>query len=359
MSLEGAANEENKEINPNPAEGSTPAVGDEGNQGGGEGLANSAIIPDAVVTEPSEEAILKFFNTKGRSVEKLDDLFVEKIKEVNPYADVNDELKQILAYNKETGRGVSDYFKLQENIDDRPLVDLALEKAAKEAGGSFSKEDLTAFLEDSLGVDLSGELTPAETIKLTKFVKDYRDQLKTDQEKYKTPLAKAPENNAAGEEIITLPNGQKVEKSVFEEHEKSRQTYLENTKVAVDSVASTSLKVEFDNNGTKEELTYGYDFDENDKLSMLALSEDTDQTIDKLFRTATGFDHQGFVKAIWRLDPINWEKEVAAIANKARAEAIESIMKTGNNVNFDRNGMPAQPGNPNVRIVPVKELLNR
>jgi hypothetical protein len=355
MILEGTSSEENVENN-----GGTPEEVIIANEGAnGEGLNPASATEEVVVPEPSEESIKKFFASKGRTVEKLDDLFIEKIKEVNPYADANEELKQMLAYNKETGRGVSDYLKLQENIDNRPLVDLALEKAAKEAGGSFSKDDLTAFLEDSLGVDLSDELTPTETIKITKYVKDYREQLKADQEKYKTPLAKAPETIEQGEEMITLTDGQKVTKSAYEAHEKSRNEYLEITKVAVDSVASTSLKVEFDNNGTKEELTYGYDFDENDKISMLALSEDVDLTVAKLFRTEKGFDHQGFVKALWRLDPKNWEKEVSAIANKARAEAIESVMKTGNNVNFDRSGMPAEQGNPNVRIVPINELLNR
>lgn len=356
MSLEGAANEENKENNPNPAEGSNPIVNPIVIDG--EGSANPAITPDVII-EPSEESILKYFNANGRSVEKLDDLFVEKVKEVNPYEDANDELKQILAYNKETGRGVSDYFKSQEDIDKKPLVEVAIAKAAKEAGGTFSTEDLTAYLEDHLGVDLSGELTPAETVKLTKYVKDYKEEYKADQEKYKIPVAKAPENNANGQELITLPNGQKVEKSVLEAHEVLHQAYRKDIKAAVDSVAGTSLKIEFDNNGVKEELTYGYDFDENDKINMLALSEDVDQTVDKIFRTEAGFDHQSFAKALWRLDPKNWEKEVAAIANKARAEAIESIMKTGNNVNFNRDRMPAQPGNPNVKIVPIKELLNR
>jgi hypothetical protein len=323
-----------------------------------------AVIPaDApapvLETEPSEESILKYFTAKGRTVEKLDDLFEEKFKEVNPYADTSDELKHILNYNKETGRGVSDYFKLQEDIDKRPLVDLALEKVKAETGMDLSKEDLTEYLEETLGVDLSDELSSIDKIKLTKYTKDYKAQLIADQEKYKTPLAKATENNPAGEEMIVLPNGQKVEKSVFEAHEKSRQAYFQDIKVAVDSVASTSLKIEFDNNGTKEELTYGYDFDATDKQSMLALSEDVDQTVAKLFRTEAGFDHQGFAKAIWRLDPNNWEKEVAAIANKARAEAIEEVMKMDNNVNFNRNSMPAKPGNPNVKIVPVNELFNR
>lgn len=325
-------------------------------EGSGEGNANVEQV------EPSEESVIKYFAAKGRTIEKLDDLFVEKEKivEVNPYENTSEELKQILAYQKETGRGVKDYFKLQENIDERPLVELALEKVRNEVGGSFSPEDLTAYLEDALAIDLSGDLTPTETVKLTKFVKDYKEQLKADQEKYKTPIAKAPEANAAQQvEMITLDNGQKVEKSVFEAHEKVRQIYLNDIKEAVNSVAASSIKIEFDNNGVKEELTYGYDYDANDKQTMLSLSNDLDQTINKLFKTENGLNYPELLESSWFLDRTNREKWAAALVNKARAEAITELTKADNNVNFSRDGMPKQPGNPNVKIVPVKELFNR
>jgi len=329
------------------------------NEGTAAGEGNAAAEQAAIPTEPSEESVIKYFASKGRSVEKLDDLFVEKVKEVNPYENTSDELKQILAYQKETGRGVKDYFKLQENIDDRPLVDLALEKVRNEVGGTFSPEDLTAYLEDALAIDLSGDLTPTETVKLTKFVKDYKEQLKADQEKYKTPVAKAPEAKADTVEMITLADGQQVAKSVFEAHEKTRQIYLNDIKEAVNSVAASSIKIEFDNNGVKEELTYSYDYDANDHQNMVAIAEDLDQTVTKLFRTEKGFNHQDFIESTWFLDRTNREKWAAALVNKARAEAITELTKAENNVNFNRDGMPKQAGNPNVRIVPIKELLNR
>lgn len=366
MATEGTENgqegTENTDIIATEANASASAASEENQAGSGEGSPASAQEAVVTPTEPDDESIKKYFASKGRVIENVDDLFVEKEKivEVNPYENVSDDLKQILAYSKETGRGVKDYFKLQENIDEKPLVEVALAKAGLESGGEFSTEDLTAYLEDHLSIDLSGELTAAEKVKLTKYVKDYKENFKAEQEKYKTPLPKAPVAEAApAVEMIELANGQKVEKSVYEAHEKAHQAYQNDIKVAVDSVAGTSLQIEFDNNGTKEILTYGYEFDENDKQSMLALSQDVDQTVGKLFRTEKGFDHQAFAKALWRLDPKNWEKEVGAIVNKARAEAITELTKADNNVNFQTNGLPAQPGNPNVKYVPVKELLNR
>lgn len=315
------------------------------------------------VVELNDEEAFKYLKaSRGLEFESLDEFLTpkEKVVEVNPYENTSDELKQILAYQKETGRGVKDYFKLQENIDERPLVDLALEKVRNEVGGSFSPEDLTAYLEDALAIDLSGDLTPAETVKLTKFVKDYKEQLKADQEKYKTPIAKAPEANAAQQvEMITLDNGQKVEKSVYESHQKVRQIYLNDIQEAVNSVATSSIKIEFDNNGVKEELTYGYDYDANDKQTMLSLSNDLDQTVNKLFKTDKGLNYPELLESSWFLDRTNREKWAAALVNKARAEAITELTKADNNVNFNRDGMPKQQGNPNVKIVPVKELFNR
>lgn len=305
--------------------------------------------------ELDEESIKKFFAAKGRSVEKIDDLFVEKIKEVNPYADVNEELLQALNYSKETGRGLSDYLKLQEDIDKIPLVDLALQKASREVDGTFSADALKEYLEEELSIDLSGELTSTEQIKLTKYVKDFKEQLKADQDKYKAPLAK-PENTE-GPELITLPDGQKVDKQIYESHLKERQAYLNDIKVAVDSVAATSLQIEFDNNGTKETLTYNYDFDENDKKNMLDLSNDIDQTVSKMFRTKKGFDHQSFAKAVWRLDPKNWEKEVTAIVNKAIAETKIESTKAENNVNFNTPSLPKNEVKEGVKIVPVSQLF--
>jgi len=284
----------------------------------------------------NDDQVRSYFKAKGREVENLDELFTEKVKEVNPYEGINPELKAILDYNKETGRGLSDYQKLQQNIDEIPVLDLAVAKAKEETGMDLSAEDAQAYIEDVLGIDLSDidDLSSVDKIKLNKFVKEYKAELKIAQEKYKAPLAA---DNVSGKEMITLADGQQVEKTIFDEHQRTRQAYIEEMKVAVDSVAKTSLSMEFDNNGKKEVSTYDYEHDKDDKKNMLALSEDVDQTVAKLFRTEKGFNHEGFAKAVWRLDPKNWEKEVSAIVNKAVAENTERLLQNENNIDYSRN----------------------
>lgn len=286
--------------------------------------------------EINDEHVRSYFKSKGREVENIDDLFVEKTKEVNPYEGLSPELKAIFDYNKETGRGLQDYQKLQQNIDAIPVLDLAFAKAKEDTGMDLSEDDLKAYIEDELNIDLSdlSDLSSVDNIKLNKFVKEYKAGLKTAQEKYKT----ADTTNAANaKEMVTLADGQQVEKTIFDQHQRSHQAYIEEMKVAVDSVAKTSLNMEFDNNGKKEVFTYEYEHDKEDKKTMFALSQDVDQTVSKLFRTEKGFDHQGLAKGIWRMDPKNWEKEVSAIVNKAVAENTERLLQNENNIDYSRN----------------------
>jgi hypothetical protein len=285
-----------------------------------------------------EDKVRVYFKTKyGKDVTSFEELFQEKAPATNPYENISPELKKALEYNLETGRGLSDYQQLQRNIDDIPVLDLAIAKTKESIGMEASDQDIIEIIEEDLGIDLSGteELSTKDKLKLNKYVKEYKEKLVASQEKFKTPLEK--EKPADEVEMITLDNGQKVEKPVFEQHQKERQIYLEDMKVAVDSVAKTSLSIEFDNNGTKENYAFDYEFDQADKKSMLELTEDIDKTAANLFRTEKGLDHQAFAKSIWRLDPKNWEKEVAAIVNKAIADNTERLQKSENNINFSRN----------------------
>jgi len=333
------------------AEGNTEDVdkdkGSEANSGtdeNQEGNAdnNNTDLDKTIEVEPSEAQIIKFLNDKGGKFEKLEDVLKENQAPENPYSSIieDPEVKSFLDFKKDTGRGLADYIKTQENIDDVPLKDLAIAKAKLELG-NLSIEDLTAYIEEETGVDLdsSDDLTDLEVAKIKKFTKDYKANFLAEQEKYKTPLAKE-ENNTQGIEMITLENGEKVDKKIYEEHQKAHQSYIQDMKVAVDSVAKTSLSVEFDNAGKKEVLTFDYEHDADDKKGMVSLSADLDETVKNLFRTEKGFNHADFAKAVWRLDPKNWGKEVSAIVNKAIADTTLKLQQNENNIDFNRSRIP-------------------
>lgn len=292
-----------------------------------------------VIAEISEDQVKKYFADKGRVIEKVDDLFQEKTKEVNPYENISEDLKGVLKYHQETGRGLNDYLKLQENIDAIPVEKLAIQFAKHETGMDLSNEDAIAYIESELGIDLSDleDLTATDKIKLNKYVKNYRAELKADQEKYKLPEQKEVITNNQNVEMVTLQDGQQIAKSVYDKHLAERESYIENLKNSVNSVAKTSLNYKFDDNGKEEIRKVEYEPSKEDEAEAVSLATDVDKTVAELFRSDKGFDFAGFKKAMWRIKPANWEKEVTAIVNKALADHTERLAKEQNNVNFDTN----------------------
>lgn len=292
------------------------------------------------VVVPTDEQILAHLKGKGYELDSVDDFFKQKEAPVetrySKLIEADPEVKAFLDFKKDTNRSLSDFVKAQENIDDISILDLALGQARNDNGTDLSREDLISIIEDELRLDLSDldDLTAVEKARLNKFTKEYKKELLAEKEKYKLPVVN---ENGSREEMNTLPNGDVVPKKAFEDHEKIRQIYLQETKAAVDSVAKTTLNVEFDNNGKKESVSVDYEHDVEDKKNMLALSSDLDKTVKELFRTEKGFNHQDFAKAVWRLDPKNWEKEVSSIVNKALAENTLVMQKNDNNVNFNTN----------------------
>lgn len=336
----------NKDKTDPPANTGKEDTEDGDDNDGGEGDEGAKGAGASEVIEPTEDQVVAFLKSKGGKFEKIEDLFQEKQAIENPYSSIieDPEVKSFLDFRKETGRGFADYQKLQENINDISLSDLAIAKVKSELGSDLSDDDIKAIIEDEISVDLSelDELTPVEKAKLTKYTKDFKANLLAEQEKYKTPLAKTP----ASEEIdmITLENGEKVKKSVYEDHLKQHQAYQKDIKDSVDSVAKTSLSVDFDNAGKKETLTFDYEHDADDKKGMISLAADLDQTVASLFRTKKGFNHADFAKTVWRMDPKNWEKEVSAIVNKAIADTTLRLQQNENNIDFNRGRLPGNGG---------------
>jgi hypothetical protein len=360
MSTEGANDDLN---NQGSGEGAGASGNDNGNggNGGGNGVDNNSSAP-----ELNEELVVNYLKSRpgAREFASIDDLFIEKTVEVevdkNPYKDIleDSEAKSFLDFKKETGRGISDYLKLQENIEDRPVRDLAIAKAEHELGAGLSKEDIASYIEEETGVDIDSldDLTELEKRKLSRFVKDYKDNLLAEQAKYKTPLQK--EVTADQAEMITLENGMTVNKKVYEDHLQQRQTYQKDIKVAVDSVAKTSFSVDIENAGKKETLTFDYEYDAEDKKEMLSLAEDLDKTVESLFVAENGLNHAGLAEGLFRFNPKSWEKMAAVIAIQARTQAIEEITKVGNNVNLQQDIIQNGEGKPGTKIVPVSQLFN-
>ena len=333
----------------NPAPADNPAPTD-----------NPAPIEGDTSTKPAftERDFLEFAKSKGKEVASIEEFFAEKEpivqeKIVDPWESVlDDEDRQYLQYKKETGRSRKDFESLNVDFDQVSALDLARERVRKESGQSLSDEQADSYLERKLGVDLTdlNDLQDFDNVELSAYSKSLREEKKAEQQKYKQPIA--PKEPTPQEEIVQLDNGTSMKKADYEAMIENHQRHLEQAKASVDSVTEASFKIEFDDNGTKRELSYGYEFSQEDRHSMLSVATDVSGVMEKRYRSEQGFNHKQFQEDMFWSDPQLREKAISSMLSKARAEAIEEQMKNENNVNFSRNSLQGA-GKGGTRIVPV------
>jgi len=320
-------------------------------------VAEEVVIPPSTFTE---EDFLNYAKSKGKEVKSFDELFLEKEpivqeKIINPWEDVlDDEDKQYLTYKKETGRTRKDFDSLNTDYDSISSLDLARERVRMESGQKLTNAQADLFLERKLGVDLSdlNDLDEYDSIELATFSKSIREEKKLEQQKYKQPIA--PKQAA---DLVTLDNGATMRKADYDVMIMNHQQHLEQAKAAVNSVTSAAFKVNIDDNGVARELNYGYDYSQEDKHSMLSTVSDVNAEMERMYHSEKGFKHEQFSEDSWWMKSANREKAIISIVNKARAEAIEELMKNENNVNFSRNSLQGA-GKENVKFVPIGQPQN-
>ncbi|MDO6737095.1 hypothetical protein [Wenyingzhuangia sp. 2_MG-2023] len=296
--------------------------------------------PVIIDKEVDEDSVKAFFKNKyGKEIDSFDNLFKEpeKIIEekiVNPYEDIQDDyLNKLLEFRKDTGLGRAEFDFVQQDVSTLNPLDLARQQVKEETGKkNLSNEDIDAYLEDSLGIDLSEkELSPTNSITLNKYVKPQIDKILSQQEKYKATERQAQPNQQQ-EDIVTLSDGQKMPREKY--NQLVREEYTKNVTEAVNSVTANEFSVTIDDNGEEKTLNYSYEFSKEDKHGMLSNVLDLDAFVNQKFKTEKGFDHKGLSETLWRGDKQNFDKVLAAVAKQVRAEAIEEMIANGNNENF-------------------------
>ena len=335
------------------------------------------VIPAAeeVVVPATEEVIVPKTYTdadliarakeNGRDVESVDDLWkpfeVEKIveKEVNPYDSVLDaEDRQYLDFKKETGRSRKDFEALNQDYDKvNPLI-LARELIRRGSDEDLSNDEIDEHLEEKFNINLSNpdSLDKFDKITLNNFVKSLRDEKKAEQEKYKQPLP--PKEISSYEDVVLLDNGFSMKRADYEAMATANQLHIKEAIEAVNSVAPSTFKFTVEEDGVARELSYSHELSTEDKQRLVSLVSDVSGYMEKKYRAESGFKHIDFEEdAVW-MDKEFRGKAISAMLQASRAEAIEELLKTGNNVNFSRQ--PLQLDNKQregVKTVPVGQLL--
>lgn len=301
---------------------------------------------EQVKDEITDETILTFLNKKNNTTFKsLDEyqasLVQEKevVKEVDPYADLLDDAdREYFEFKKQTGGSYQDFLQTKKNWDEVSDEDLARDRVRQETGLELTNAQADEYIASELGIDLE-DLEGVDKIKFQAYASKHRKALKEEQKKYSTAKKlEQPKSKEPQEEIVTLEDGRQFPKAEYERLVNERNQFLANTKKAVDSITDFSFKLTVSDNGENRDIDINYAVTPEDKHSMLSASEQgLNNFVDTEFTNKDGeFMHREFHEALFFAKQSNREKVFKAIAEKARAEAIEEMLNQGNNVNFER-----------------------
>ena len=112
----------------------------------------------------TEEEVLSHINKRyNKSIDSVDDLFASR----ETQEELPEDVAAYLKYKKDTGRGIEDYVKLNQNFDDMDPDNL-LRKYFKETEEGLDDEDIAFKMEDFDGDE---ELDEPSDIKRKKLAK--------------------------------------------------------------------------------------------------------------------------------------------------------------------------------------------
>lgn len=348
------------------AEGAGAGEGNEGaadNNGGNEGAGGEgtgAANQEDDFEQRFQARVFEMAKSNGREITAMEELFKtpepQKI-EINPYENADPKVKAFLDYHKETNRSYEDYLEVQKDVTAIPDIELARERVRQETGGNFTKEQIDAYLEKKLNIDLSDldKLEIADQIELTAYAKPTREARIAEQEKYKQPIEnkqQQQQQQPLPQDMVELENGERMPKATYEALVASRQKYIEGINKGMDSIVSSAFNVVIDDNGSEKTINYGYDYSKEDVQNMASKANDLEATINSYKNEQGEFNHTALMEDLYWMDKTNREKTISAIIHKVRAEVTEELLKEDGNVNLgqgqSRNNIPgARTGNQN------------
>lgn len=266
-----------------------------------------------------------------------------KIKEyrlVGNYKPVSWEVRQ----RAETGRGLGDWIKLSEDFNKLSDLELAIGKIKHENEGlQLTDQNALLLLSDQLGFDIDtiDELETTERLKLSIFANKHKKYLQDQQDQYRKPLenhTKDNESTQSSDEKIFV-GGREVD---YKEYQKQRKSYLENREKAVSAIDKDAFTIEIDGKQGKTALNFDYVFSDQDKQSMLSITESVDTIIPRFVDQNGELDHTAFNKAMWWAIPENRDKAIKSIVIQARSNGIDEVLKKERNIDFNTKPLPNQ-----------------
>lgn len=314
---------------------------------GQDGGAADVVVPQGgeaqtaeQIAELKEEDVLSFIGKRfGKEIKSLDELAQER-QESDP---LPEDVAAYLKYKKETGRGIKDFMKVNEDIEAKDPDSLLAEYYAS-TQEDLDQEDIDFMLKEQFGYDedLDDESDVkrkklAKKKELAKAKKYFEDQ----REKYKAPL-----------ESSGVPSG------VDQEALRSYQEYIASAKTAQEE---NQKRYDWFQKKTDEVFSNefkGFEFTVGDKSLVFTPAEaaeikraqsDISNFIGK-YVNQDGLieDAKGYHKAL--AVAMNPERFAKFFYEQGMADAVDDLSKKSKNINMDIRSAPQQVNKGGLRV---------
>lgn len=296
------------------------------NQNGSETITEQT----PVAPELREEEVLSYISKRyNKPINSFDELVSEREQSEPLPEDVSAYLK----YKKETGRGIQDFLKIQEDFDTMDS-DKMLKRYFAETEQGLDEDDIEAMVEDfryDEDLDDPSDVKKAKLAK-KKAIAKAKTYFTEQKEKYKMPLesSKASLPNEEREEYEAYKQYMQQSKSLQEENERKRQWFTKKT----DELFGQDFK--------------GFEFQVNDRK--VTFTPGTSTELKSLQSNPANFisrylDENGLMK-----DAVGYHKALAIAMNPDKfakffyeqglSDATEDVTRKIKNINMSERKAP-------------------
>lgn len=279
-----------------------------------------------------EEEVLSFIKDRyKKEINSVDELFAQREADV----DLPEDVSAFLKYKKETGRGINDFMKLQEDFD-QMNPDQLLRDYYSVTENDLDSEDIEYLMSEKFSYDEDlDEYSEVKAKKIAKKrelakAKKYFNELK---ETYKVPIeSKAPVNEDELEQYNAYKEYISQSSTIQEENAKRSEYFSKKTEELFnDEFKGFEFKV-----GEKSLV-----FKPGEASELKSVQSDITNFVSKYL------DDNGMIK-----DPAGYHKALSAAINpdklasyfyeKGKADAVDSSVRSSKNIDMDVRSAPQQ-----------------
>jgi len=293
----------------------------------------------------TDETVLSYIKERyDKDISSVDDLFAQR--ELNE--DLPEDVSAYFKYKKETGRGIEDFVKLQQNYDDMDS-DKLLSQYYSHTEEGLDSEDIKDLMVDKFGYDADldepkeiKKIERAKKRELVKAKKFFNEQ----KDKYKTPL----ESSGSG-----LSDEDKEKFNSYKSYIEESKTAQEAQKRRYDYFLSKTDEV-FNDEFKGFEFNVGekkFTFKPGDSKELKGKQSDVKNFVGKYMDEKTGMisDPAGYHRAM--SVAMNIDKFAEFFYNQGVTATVDEVSKKSKNINMDMRKAPVSLNKNGLQIKAV------